>query len=113
MRVTSPCLPSVIASAYNTSTKAVTSAAAQLATGNAALDLTGTSAVSTWTATTAANTTDGLSLATLPATTSDGKQIDVYLWFEGEDKNCKSENLTSVLDDLQVNITFRDADLGE
>jgi len=95
-----------IASAYNTSTKAVTSAAAQLATGTAALDLTGTSAVSTWTATTTANTTDGLSLATLPATTSDGKQIDVYLWFEGEDTNCTTDNIYTDLDALTVEIEF-------
>ncbi|ADU22760.1 hypothetical protein [Ruminococcus albus] len=95
-----------IASAYDTSTKAVTSAAASLATGTAGLDLTGTSAVSTWTATTASNTTDGLSLATLPATTSDGAKIDVYIWFEGEDSNCNTDNIYSDLDELTVEIVF-------
>ena len=65
-----------------------------------------------------AYTTDFISVndessITIPNVNHDGIPVYVYLWFEGEDKNCKSENLTSVLDDLQVNITFRDADLGE
>lgn len=95
-----------ITSAYNSSTGAVTSAAASLANGTASVDYSGASAVSTWTATTASNTTDGLSLATLPATTSAGAQIDVYIWFEGEDVNCNTDNIYSDLDELTVEIVF-------
>ena len=95
-----------IASAYNSSTKAVTSAKASLANGEATVDYSGASAVSTWTATTTSNTTDGLSLATLPAATSAGAKIDVYIWFEGEDVNCNTDNIYSDLDELTVEIVF-------
>ncbi|MBP3238472.1 MAG: hypothetical protein J6M24_05200 [Lachnospiraceae bacterium] len=47
----------------------------------------------------------------IPSVTTDGKLVDVYIWFEGEDKNCKSDNLAEVLDDLDVNIYFKDATL--
>lgn len=33
-------------------------------------------------------------------------EADVFLYFEGEDANCKSENITATLDTLQVEITF-------
>jgi hypothetical protein len=45
-------------------------------------------------------------LTSLPGMTGDGAEVDVYLWFEGEDVNCKSENLTASLDNLSVDITF-------
>lgn len=60
--------------------------------------------------------TDATSINTaavsLPAVTADGLEVDVYVWFEGEDTNCKSDNLTAVLDSYQIDITFTDADLG-
>lgn len=45
-------------------------------------------------------------LSSLPGMTGDGTEVDVYVWFEGEDVNCKSENLTASLDNLSVDITF-------
>jgi hypothetical protein len=45
-------------------------------------------------------------LTTLPGMTGDGAEVDVFIWFEGEDVNCKSENLTASLDNLTVDITF-------
>lgn len=98
-----------ITSAYSKSgdTVSITNAKAVLATkGSATLDTSGSSAVSTWKATTDGNTTEGLSLATLPATTSDGAKIDVYIWFEGEDTNCNTDNIYSELDSLTVDVIF-------
>ncbi|MCR5015153.1 MAG: hypothetical protein K6A75_01080 [Ruminococcus sp.] len=60
----------------------------------------------------AATAIDNTAAVTLPAVTSAGKAVDVYIWYEGEDVNCKSDNLTTVLDSYQVDITFTDADLG-
>jgi hypothetical protein len=45
-------------------------------------------------------------LTTLPGMTGAGTEVDVYVWFEGEDPNCKSENITTTLDDIKVDITF-------
>lgn len=39
-------------------------------------------------------------------TTSSPLQADIYLWYEGEDPNCKSENITSTLDQLVVGLKF-------
>ena len=49
---------------------------------------------------------------TLPKVTDDGLEIDVYVWFEGEDINCKSDNLAETLNSYQIDITFEDAALG-
>ncbi|MBP3746880.1 MAG: hypothetical protein J6I47_05405 [Ruminococcus sp.] len=50
----------------------------------------------------------GLAIGTLPSTvnTNGGKKVDVYLWFEGEDSNCKTDNIYSDLDELIVDIEF-------
>lgn len=48
---------------------------------------------------------------TIPSVTTNGKLVDVYIWFEGEDTNCLSDNLTEALDDLEINIYFKDATL--
>ena len=43
----------------------------------------------------------------IPARTSEAPlQLDVYLYFEGEDAACKSTNLTASLDKLQVSVKF-------
>lgn len=42
----------------------------------------------------------------IPASSASPLQIDIYLYFEGEDPNCKSENLTATLDNIQVEVTF-------
>ena len=42
----------------------------------------------------------------IPASSAAPLQIDIYLYFEGEDPNCKSDNLTATLDNIQVEVTF-------
>lgn len=54
-----------------------------------------------------ANATD----VVIPKVTSDGIPVYVYVWFEGEDQACMSDNLTAVLDEYQIDINFKDADL--
>lgn len=44
----------------------------------------------------------------IPAVNSNGKLVDVYVWFEGEDKNCMSDNLTASLNSYAINIKFTD-----
>jgi hypothetical protein len=48
----------------------------------------------------------------LPKVTEDGLAVDVYVWFEGEDANCMSDNLAATLNAYQIDITFTDADLA-
>jgi hypothetical protein len=46
-------------------------------------------------------------ITSIPGVTTDAPvQADVYLWYEGEDPNCKSENITSTLDTLVVSFKF-------
>lgn len=46
-------------------------------------------------------------IASLNGITTDAPlQADVYLWYEGEDPNCKSENITATLDQLVVGLKF-------
>ncbi|MCR5110177.1 MAG: hypothetical protein K6B38_04645 [Ruminococcus sp.] len=50
----------------------------------------------------------GLAIGTLPSTVNaaGGKRVDVYLWFEGEDSNCKTDNIYTNLNELSVDIVF-------
>lgn len=43
---------------------------------------------------------------TIPASNADPLRIDIYLYFEGEDPNCISNNLTATLDTINVSVTF-------
>jgi len=45
-------------------------------------------------------------LASIPSVTTDGTPVYVYLYFEGEDANCKTDNVTSTLDNLTVSFKF-------
>lgn len=45
-------------------------------------------------------------LASLPAVTANGTPVYVYLYFEGEDTNLKTDNVISTLDQLTVNVEF-------
>ena len=59
------------------------------------------------TTTIAGNVSTKTDLASLPAVSSNGTPVEVYLWYEGEDANCKSSNATAAtLDNIQVDITF-------
>lgn len=62
----------------------------------------------------AANTAVAINTAavTLPKVSDDGLEVDVFVWFEGEDVNCKSDNLAETLNAYQIDITFTDAALG-
>ncbi|MBR1534877.1 MAG: hypothetical protein IJ639_10950 [Ruminococcus sp.] len=57
-------------------------------------------------AVTAYTTKQATDLASLPNTSTNGTQVDVYLWFEGEDENCMTDNITASLDTLSVNVQF-------
>lgn len=46
-------------------------------------------------------------LSTLPGVKENGTPVYVYMWYEGEDANCKSENITATLDELTVNLEFK------
>ena len=84
----------------------LTASEATLQPGSAAVTAGDTGkVVSTWTAT-GTGATEGITLSSLPATTSAGAAIDVYLWFEGEDLNCKTNEIYTELDQLTVDITF-------
>lgn len=49
---------------------------------------------------------------TIPKMTDDGIPVYVYVWFEGEDTHCMSDNLTATLNAYDIDISFKDADLG-
>ena len=61
---------------------------------------------SSHTATTALTGSQATSLTSIPATTANGVPVYVYIYFEGEDTNLKTENVTTTLDDLVVNVEF-------
>jgi len=53
------------------------------------------------------NTATATDLASLPAVGSPGAPVDVYIWYEGEDADCKSDNaLATTLDNISVKIEF-------
>lgn len=63
----------------------------------------------TATAPIAGTTATATDLATLPAANAagGGAPVQVYIWYEGEDAACKSDNATATaLDNIQVSITF-------
>lgn len=45
-------------------------------------------------------------MTTLPAVTKDGTAVYVYLYFEGEDTNLKTDNVVETLDNLTVSLKF-------
>ena len=50
--------------------------------------------------------TNLLTTGTIPAVDSDSPmEIDIFVWFEGEDANCKSDN-TDVLNSLTISVSF-------
>ena len=46
-------------------------------------------------------------LTSLPGMNGTPEEVNIYMWYEGEDENCKSENVTATLDELTVNIEFK------
>lgn len=55
-------------------------------------------------------TTDQFALSgnAVPANDT-GLLAEIYMWFEGEDANCKSSNITASLDNLKVSVVFTTA----
>lgn len=45
-------------------------------------------------------------METIPAVTTGGTEVNVYLYFEGEDTNLKTDNVTETLDNLVVSFKF-------
>lgn len=43
---------------------------------------------------------------TIPASTGTPLAVEIYVYYEGEDANCKSANLTATLDQLEVAVQF-------
>jgi len=58
------------------------------------------------TATTVLSGAQATSLTTIPATTANGVPVYIYLYFEGEDANLKTQFVTNTLDDLTVEVDF-------
>ena len=59
------------------------------------------------------NAKTNTTLASLPAMDKEGTEVDVYVWYEGEDDNCQSDKITSTLDNITVSVTFALETLGE
>ena len=91
--------PVYAASSYSVATSAGTYAAATKATVTP-IDATGTNGLI------ATANQSFLANQAIPSSSSAPLQIDIYLYFEGEDPNCKSDNLTATLDNIQVEVTF-------
>lgn len=45
-------------------------------------------------------------LASLPGAQAAGTEVDIYIWFEGEDDNCQSDKITPALDNITVDVVF-------
>lgn len=58
------------------------------------------------TATTTLTGNQATAITNIPAVTAPGTQVDVYLYFEGEDPQLKTSNITNTLDNLTVEFKF-------
>ena len=58
------------------------------------------------TATTTLTGSQPTALTSLPATTDNGTAVYVYIYFEGEDTNLKTDNIIAALDNLTVAVDF-------
>ena len=57
-------------------------------------------------ATTVLSGSQATSLTSIPATTANGTPVYVYIYFEGEDANLKTQFITNSLDNLTVTVDF-------
>lgn len=62
------------------------------------------------TATTTLTGSQPTAITSIPSVTTDGTPVYVYLYFEGEDPELKTQNVRATLDTLTVNIDFELAD---
>ena len=55
----------------------------------------------------AGNTTSNdTSITSLPANTANGTHVEVFVWYEGEDAACKSDNIVASLEQISVSVNF-------
>lgn len=47
----------------------------------------------------------------IPAVTENGLPVYVYVWFEGEDTHCKSDNIAADLNSYEITVKFVDTEL--
>ena len=80
---------------YYVGTSHATVATQTLASGSSELNADGTAVYNTIS-----------DLDKLPAFTATGHPVEIYLWIEGEDANCTSNNITTSLDNLSVSVNF-------
>lgn len=59
-----------------------------------------------------AYTTINTAAETIPSVTTNGSPVYVYVWFEGEDSNCMSDNLTATLNAYDIDINFKVDEIG-
>ena len=83
-------------------------------TGSASTSVTAvTGTTGSFTAFTTMNTaTDGTANLAIPKVSEAGAPLTVYVWFEGEDDACMSDNLTSALAAYDIDINIKDNDLN-
>ena len=60
----------------------------------------------TYTALTSIPGISGKTVTSGSTTTHEGEEVDIYIWFEGEDDNCQSDKITETLDDITVDVLF-------
>lgn len=68
---------------------------------------TATTAINSSSSSHAAPMTVATGLTSLPGNKSNGTPVYVYMWYEGEDLNCKSNNIAASLDELTVDLEFK------
>lgn len=79
---------------------------------NAAASDAATNAIDSSASSHAAPMTVATALDELPGVKATGTPVYVYMWYEGEDAACKSENVTATLDELTVDLEFKLVTLG-
>ena len=71
-------------------------------TGSTPVAYTGTGRIDVSESTPTVNT----AVTSIPARTSNGTHVQIFVWFEGEDSHCISNNLVTSLQQLDVKVTF-------
>jgi hypothetical protein len=73
---------------------------------NAAGDYSSVAADRTSVAALAGNTESHSSVTAIPAKSANGTHVEVFVWYEGEDEHCISNNLVPNLDRLDITVVF-------
>ena len=71
-------------------------------TGSTPVAYTGTGRINVTESTATVNT----AVTSIPASTANGTHVKVFVWFEGEDASCISNNIVAALQQLDVVVTF-------